>query len=229
MQRTPSHSRTQRGARCTVLSRRRRPSGPASPRPGRASRVLVHRPNRQAARTRPDPASPPDPGRPEWRPEASAGSRVSERGEGGSLSFPLRPSSNQPCAHPRPAPLAFGFRRSQAELFPATAAPRRFRKFLAKNSLSLLTWGTKGSWWQRGGAPASLPAWERCSSPRGALSHPAWGDGCAGVSEALTLAVLSTPRWVPRLCHSRAQPPRGLQRGAEAGGSRKGCPRRRVE
>lgn len=108
MQRAPSHSRTQRGAHCTVLSRCRRPSGPASPRPGRASPVLVHRPYRQAARPRPDPAGPPDPGRPEWRPEASAGSRVSERGEGGSLSFPLRPlvTSPAPPRDPRREPSA---------------------------------------------------------------------------------------------------------------------------
>lgn len=72
MQRTPSHSSTQRGGHCTALSRRRCPSGPASPRAGRASPVLARRPHRPAARPRPDPARPPDPGRPEWRPEVSA-------------------------------------------------------------------------------------------------------------------------------------------------------------
>ncbi|XP_058286756.1 cyclic AMP-dependent transcription factor ATF-3 isoform X1 [Hylobates moloch] len=57
MQRSPGHSRTQPGAHCTALFARRRPSAPFSPRAGRESSVL--------ARPRPDPACPPDPGRPE--------------------------------------------------------------------------------------------------------------------------------------------------------------------
>ncbi|XP_047697219.1 cyclic AMP-dependent transcription factor ATF-3 isoform X2 [Prionailurus viverrinus] len=71
MQRSPRHSRTQRGAQCTALSRRRRPnpSRPASPRAGRESSGLARPPRRQTARPRPDPARPLDPGRPEWRPE----------------------------------------------------------------------------------------------------------------------------------------------------------------
>ncbi|XP_040302341.1 cyclic AMP-dependent transcription factor ATF-3 isoform X1 [Herpailurus yagouaroundi] len=75
MQRSPRHSRTQRGAQCTALSRRRRPnpSRPASPRAGRESSGFARPPRRQTARPRPDPARPLDPGRPEWRPEVSAG------------------------------------------------------------------------------------------------------------------------------------------------------------
>uniref|UniRef100_A0A4X1TME3 Activating transcription factor 3 n=2 Tax=Sus scrofa TaxID=9823 RepID=A0A4X1TME3_PIG len=54
MQRTPSHSRTQRGAHGTALSPRRRPSGPARSRPGRAPSVPARRPHSQ-----PDPTPTP--------------------------------------------------------------------------------------------------------------------------------------------------------------------------
>lgn len=92
MQRSPSHSRTQPGAHCTALFSRRRPSAPFSPRAGRESLVLARRPDKQPARPRPDPARPPDPGRPERSLEVSAGSQGSERDEGGLPSFPSRPS-----------------------------------------------------------------------------------------------------------------------------------------
>lgn len=72
MQRTRSHSRTQRGGHCTALSQRRRRSEPASPRAGSVFPVLTRRPRRQATRPRPDTPCPPDPGRPDWRPEVSA-------------------------------------------------------------------------------------------------------------------------------------------------------------
>ncbi|XP_011831161.1 PREDICTED: cyclic AMP-dependent transcription factor ATF-3 isoform X1 [Mandrillus leucophaeus] len=65
MQRSPSHSRTQPGAHCTALFSRRRRSALFSPRAGRESLVLARRPDKQPARPRPDPARPPDPGRPE--------------------------------------------------------------------------------------------------------------------------------------------------------------------
>lgn len=102
MQRSLSHSRTQRGAHLTLLSPRR-PSGPASPRASLESPVPAHLPFGQVASPRPDPARPPDPGRPEWRPEVSAGSRASERGEGGSLSFLGAPLVTSP-APPAPTP-----------------------------------------------------------------------------------------------------------------------------
>lgn len=105
--------------------------------------------------------------------------------------FPsLRPASTQPrdpCAHPRARPPAACFERTLAEYLPAAAAARSFRKFLAKNSLSLLTQGAKGSRGPRGGAPASLPGWALLLSARVAfLPGPerAWAGGCAGVSEA---------------------------------------------
>ncbi|CAK6439661.1 unnamed protein product [Pipistrellus nathusii] len=68
MQRALSHSRTQRGGHCTALPGRC-PCGPACPRFGCALPGFARQPNRQAARPRPDPARPPDPGRSERRPE----------------------------------------------------------------------------------------------------------------------------------------------------------------
>lgn len=69
MQRAPSHSLTQRDARCTVLPRRSRPTNPRSDRPTRApaeSLALACRRDRQPASSRSL-----DPGRPERRLEVS--------------------------------------------------------------------------------------------------------------------------------------------------------------
>lgn len=144
MQHALSHSRTQRGAQYPALSRRRRrrrpnPSTPAS-QSARRRCVLGARPSapQTACPTPPRPRPPSGP----WPPCVETGgerwNRVSERGEGGPLSFPLRPSNNQsrdPCARPRSAPPTSGCERTLAELLPCKAAPRRFGKFLAKNFL----------------------------------------------------------------------------------------------
>lgn len=103
MQRTRSHSRTQRGALCPALSPRRRPN------PSRPARQPARPPCVLGARgSAPQTDSPTPPSGP-WPPRLETGgerwNRVSERGESGPLSFPLRPSNKQsldPCARPRP-------------------------------------------------------------------------------------------------------------------------------